>query len=96
LVFRVTFLRSEQLWAKFKIFISCQCPEFNGEITFFATKVGNVKNGGLKIENVKYLNVRWKELKWSKKHIKTKSSDIFGPSEVRATSGQQLGGHYFR
>ena len=52
LVFRVTFLKPEQLWAKFQIFIRGQCPELHGEITFFATKVENVKNGGLKIKSL--------------------------------------------
>ena len=47
LFFSVTFLQLEQLWANFQINTSGQCPEFHGETTFFATKVENIKNGGL-------------------------------------------------
>ena len=37
-VFRVTFLQSEQLWAKFQIFKSDQCPEIHRKPAFLQQK----------------------------------------------------------
>ena len=61
LVCRVTFLQSEQLGAKFQNFISGQYPEFYGKITFFATKMENVKNGALNIKNVLNSTLRFSD-----------------------------------
>jgi hypothetical protein len=50
-VFRVTFFQSVQLWEKFQIFKSDQCPEIHRQITFLQPTVENVKYSALLLTN---------------------------------------------
>ena len=82
LVFRVTFLQSELLWAKLKIFISGKFPEFYGEITFFASKLENSGNKGQNCVSIPF-DVFTHNFSGLFHTLNAKSKQISGPRNSR-------------